>query len=245
MEEGDSDEVIGLSPRDVEVVAQTIDIVAKQQPVRAGSTPDPVFRMSADTCIAKIPDDADPAEIPALDTDTDTLGSLLCDIYKLVQEDMEDPESVVLQQVFLDYHLEDPVEPYQLRVYNYKDTAFTSTNHFEIKRTKSGFWVPASSSGSGDAVICKAVSEVAARSGTTPGSGDAVVWKIGESDELEETEETITIYNLAEESAVAADVFLQAKKDRDGHYLVDWEECVPEEDSGGNSPDDDAFSEDN
>lgn len=68
-------------------------------------------------------------------------------------------------------------------------------------------------------------STIAARSGTTPGSGTVTLYYIDSSNVLTSLGVTVTAYNLAG-STVAADAWLQVKLESgSGKWLVDWEDC--------------------
>lgn len=71
--------------------------------------------------------------------------------------------------------------------------------------------------------ICKADEEIAALAGSVPGSGAGTLWHFNEDDELEESETTVTLFNLSE-AAVTAGKFLIAVK-VEGRICVIVESC--------------------
>ena len=71
---------------------------------------------------------------------------------------------------------------------------------------------------------------IAARSGTTPGSGKVEVYRINFGGTLEAVTDAVsdplelTVYNICS-SAVALESYIQLKQDAWGRYLVDVEDC--------------------
>lgn len=74
-------------------------------------------------------------------------------------------------------------------------------------------------------VIAKApAGGIAAMSGSTPGSAECSLYRLGSGGDLEQVTGSLTIYH-AGGGAVGANAYIQFKVDADGTCWADWEDC--------------------
>jgi hypothetical protein len=78
---------------------------------------------------------------------------------------------------------------------------------------------------SGGYIAATGATPIAARVGSTPGSGTVTLYEITDAGVLAATTETVTAYNIAK-VAVSASAFIQLKREgKSGKFIIDFEDC--------------------
>lgn len=111
----------------------------------------------------------------------------------------------------------------EIDVYNDSLVPIPKDSYIRVSRNfKSGFWLPVVAV---QTAIAKTVAAISARSSTTAGSGTVEIYSLTSAGLLENTNETVTAYNIAG-GEIAATTFITLKRvSGSGFWVVDMEDC--------------------